>query len=92
MVHLNTWKSLENPPDKPFFNKTRKRLNVDGSEGSKASKRPALNLISPGEKVRVRSELIDQLDKFRKLKESGAISEVEYEELRLSVLKDFKDL
>ena len=48
--------------------------------------------VSPGRKVRVRSELIDQLDKFHKLKESGAVSSAEYEELRSIILSDIKTL
>ena len=45
--------------------------------------------VSPERKVR---ELIDQLDKFHKLKESGDVSSAEYEELRSTILSDIKTL
>jgi hypothetical protein len=94
MVHLESWKSLDNPPDKPFFNNGRKRCsNEDGTNTeSPAAKRTLLMSSSPGRKVRVRSELIDQLDKFHKLKESGALSSTEYNELRSTILLDIKNL
>ena len=63
----------------------------DGGE-SPAHKRPSLSVVSPGSKVRVRSELIEQLDRFHKLKESGALSTEEYGELRSNILSDFKNL
>lgn len=90
MVHLKTWTSIDEPPDKPFF-KSRKRSTVHG-EGSSTSKNPKLSSLSPGRKYRVRSELIDQLEKFHKLKESGALSSTEYDELRGTILSDIKNL
>ena len=84
MVHVKSWKSLDEPPNKPFF---KCRSNKDSiNDKSPVRKKP----VSPGRKVRVRSELIDQLDKFHKLKESGAVSSSEYEELRSTILYDIK--
>ena len=80
MVHMKSWKSLA------FF---RRHSNEDSiNDKSPVRKKP----VSPGRKVRVRSELIDELDKFHKLKESGAVSSTEYEELRSTILSDIKTL
>ena len=92
MVHLKSWTSLDKPPDKPFFTHGRKRRCENEGESSTPKKSVLTSVISPGKKVRVRSELIDQLDKFHKLKESGVISSTEYDELRSTILTDIKDL
>ena len=65
---------------------------ASGGGESPVHKRPSPAVVSPGSKVRVRSELIEQLDKFHKLKESGALSADEYDELRSNILSDFKNL
>lgn len=88
MVQMKSWKSLDKPPNKPFFKLDgRKRSSTE--EVSPAHKKLS---VSPGKKARVRSELIEQLDKFHKLKESGAVSSTEYEELRSTILSDIKTL
>ena len=92
MVHLKSWTSLDKPPDKPFFTHGRKRCCESEGESSTPKKSFPASVISPGKKVRVRSELIDQLDIFHKLKESGVLSSTEYNELRSTILTDIKDL
>jgi hypothetical protein len=94
MINMKTWTSLDEPPNKPFFTHGRKRSNEGSSAtcaGTPAAKKPP-SLASPGRKVRVCTELIDQLDKFHKFKESGALSSTEYEELRSNILSDIKNL
>ena len=92
MVHLKSWTSTDEPPNKPFFTKGRKQHYNDDKSNGESPVRKKLSLSvssSPGRKIRVRSELIDQLDKFHK---SGALSSTEYDELRSTILSDFKDL
>ena len=93
MIQLNAWKSLDEPPDKPFFRANRKRASHSSEEredlSCKATKQTSS--FSPEQKVKVRSELIDQLDKFHKLKASGVLSSAEYE-LRSTILLDIKNL
>ena len=93
MVHLKTWLSLDEPPNKPFFAINRKRTSIEPDPEHKQDPSKNMKLVgSPGQKVKVRSELIDQLDKFHKLKESGALSLTEYNELRGTILSDIKKL
>lgn len=93
MINMKTWTSLDKPPNKPFVTHSRKRSKAKCSTGveTPATKKPP-SIASPGRKVGVRTELIDQLDKFYKLKESGAISSTEYDELRSNILSDIKNL
>lgn len=69
MVNMKTWTSLDEPPNKPFFTRGCKRTNSKCStcvETPVTKKPPSID--SPGRKVRVRTELIDQLDKFTSLR------------------------
>ena len=44
--------------------------------------------LSPGKHVHLRSECIDQLNRWHSLKESGGISSEEYEEFRKNIIGD----
>ena len=89
MIYLKTHDSLDNQPDKPFF--TRKR-SAESAQSVVSKKPTAIGGISPGKRVNIRSELIDQLKKCQDLIDSGAISKEVFDELRLTILADIKKL
>ena len=72
----------ENPPDKPFF-KNRNRKSVPLSSSSTAS---------PKKRIELRSECMDQLQKWHNLLDKDVISKEQYDELREKILKDITDL
>lgn len=74
MVNTQKHDSLDNPPDKPFFRKKTK----DGVG------------VSPGKRISLRSECINQLDKWHQLKERGVISSDQYEQLQKTILTDIQ--
>ena len=83
-VQLNCWAHMINthkhdsfniPPNKPFFGKK--------SGGDTVG-------ISPTKKISLRSECINQLDKWHQLKERGVIGNDQYEELQAKILGDIK--
>lgn len=91
MIYLKTHDSLDNPPDKPFF--TRKRSVVQENIQPTVPKKPTSGgSISPGRRVNIRSELIDQLKKCQDLIDSGAISKEVFDELQITILADIKKL
>ena len=47
--------------------------------------------VSPVKRISLRSECIDQLDKWSKLMDRGVISSTEYEELQQKIMKDIKN-
>ena len=88
---LRTWAHLlqmgkhelyEEPPGKPFFR---------GKKPSAVNTPTPPAGISPG-KVNMRTELINQLQKWYQLLESGAISQAQYAELKDTILLDIKEL
>ena len=71
LLEMGKHGSYNEPPDKPFF-RGRKPSTVASSPGTPV-KIPVPVGISPCKKVNVRSELIDQLQKWYKLLETGYI-------------------
>ena len=82
--------SFDNPPNYPFFRGYKRQAWDKASPFCFGNQTPAA--ISPGRRLNMRSELIDQLDKFHRLLESGALSSAEYNELRSTILTDIKNL
>ena len=75
MIHTHKHESLDNPPNKSFFGKK----NPSSAGG-----------VSPGKRISLRSECINQLDKWHQLKEHGVITPEQYEELQKTILVDIK--
>lgn len=67
--------SYETAPDKPFFK----------LKGSGIGVSPG---ISPSKRINLRSECIDQLDKWHDLFQRGVISQQQYDELQATILSD----
>lgn len=61
MLQMRKHDSYEVPPKKPFFKKS--RVNADDGK---------IDGLSPGKRIRCRSECINQLDKWHSLMERGA--------------------
>ena len=77
MLHLNKHTSYDEPPDKPFF-----RLKGFDSKTAQG--------LSPAKRITLRSECIEQLDKWHKLMEKGAISTEQYKDLQDTIMNDIK--
>lgn len=74
MLHLKKHTSYDEPPDKPFFKLKGSAAKAQG--------------ISPAKRITLRSECIDQLDKWHKLMEKGAISTEQYKDLQDTIMND----
>lgn len=57
-----------------------------------SSTTPAIVVTSPGRRVSIRSECIDQLQKWHALLDCGAISKDQYDELQATILSDIRKL
>ena len=67
--------SLEIPPDKPFW---------------KTPKTPSSNStpVSPGKRINLRGQCVDQLLKWHELLEKGAITKEQYDDFKSTILDD----
>ena len=89
MLRLGKHDSSDEPPDLPFWRgRKRAQLNVE----TPAPKKVAVDSATSTSRVSVRSELLDQLSKWHKLNTDGVVSNVEYEELKKTILTDIKQL
>ena len=82
IIHIGKHSSRETPPDQPFFRESHKNTahaipNASSSVG-----------ISPGKCVSLRSECINQLDKWHSLLEKGIISQEQYDDMKKTNLHD----
>ena len=93
MLQIGTHDSTEQPPNKPFFcGSQRKRSNKEDECSSSPDPKRVLVSHSPGRRVNMRGELIDQLRKCSDLADSGAISDEVFHDLQETILSDIKNL
>ena len=76
MIQIKKHSSYDKAPDKPFFKVPGSSTKTEG--------------ISPAKRITLRSECIDQLEKWHKLMERGAISMEQYKELQDTIMGDIK--
>ena len=86
MVHLGTHKSLDDPPDKPFFKTGKKAPNSPRATTSTRITVTTGNSLS--KRLNYRSQCIDQLQSWHELLERGAIDQNQYDDLAQTILKD----
>ena len=84
LLEMGKHGSYDDPPDKPFS--LGRSSSTNNSSAGTPVKKPIPVVISPGKKVNMRSELIDQVQKWYKLLETGAISDAQYTELKETIL------
>lgn len=91
MIQMKKHFSLETPPDYPFFrgrkpkdkSPTRSKAVTISPKSPKPSSHP-----SPGRKIRMRTECIEQLQKVGELLEKGSISTEQHKELQEAIMRD----
>ena len=84
MIQMQKHTSLEEPPPGRFFKTT--RIESDNTSASKVSS----VVMSPIKRLSLRSQCIEQLEKWHRLMESGAISKEQYDELQIKLFSDIK--
>ena len=101
MIEMGKHDSITEAPRKQLFQSSEKssESSVPASSSTSSSKfsatisNTAPTLVeSPGHRVSIRSECIDQLQKWHALLDCGAISEEQYDELQATILSDIRKL
>ena len=80
LIHMGKHDCYESPPDKHFFKVGKSRSATSGVG------------VSPGKRLNMRSECIDQLEKWHRLMEKGAITSEQYKDIQDSILSDIKKM
>lgn len=91
LIELGKHDSITQPPRKRFFQSTSSTMS--GSPAKSTASVTTSVTTSPGRRrVSIRSECIDQLQKWHSLLDCGAISRQQYDELQSTILSDIKNL
>ena len=92
VIHIGKHSSRETPPDLPFFRQSHKKTTPPSSHmplssaGLPSTSAPVA--VSPGKPVSLRSECINQLDKWHSLHEKGIITQEQYDDMQKAILSD----
>lgn len=78
MIKMGKHVSYDIVPDKLFFKTGKQKAAYVG--------------VSPGKRLNMRSECIDQLDKWHQLVEKGAITSDQYKEIQGNIMTDIKKM
>ncbi len=95
MIHLRKHQSRDHPPDKPFFRGSKKQSTprecAQSTHSSSSTSTGALPTgISPGKRIQLRSQSMQQLEMWHSLYEKGAVEEEEYKKVQDNILSDIK--
>ena len=77
LIQLKKHSSYDVPPNKPFWNIPKKAASSGSPSSSGANKKVT---VSPGKRVNLRGQCVQQLGQFYDLLEKGAISRQQYHE------------
>ena len=88
MIQMEKHASLEEPPPGRFFKM--KTIEVESSNTSASKLSSDKVIMSPTKRLSLRSQCIEQLEKWHRLMESGAISKEQYDELQTTLFSDIK--
>ena len=88
MINMQKHESRDVAPDKPFFKGSKGKKKLATSDPSTSTSEPLE--ISPGKRIHLRTQCMDQLEKWHCLLEKGVISEEQYSELQGNILGDIK--
>ena len=92
LVQSGKYASLDKAPDMPFFRGKDKRKDCSPSSPlhSSASQSTSSVGVSPGRRVGLRTECIDQLKKWHTLLLDGAITKAQYDDFQAKILSDME--
>ena len=95
LVQSGKHASLDIPPDMPFFRgKDKKKDRTPSSppktSSSSLSQSTSSVGVSPGRRVGLRTECIDQLKKWHALLVDGAITKAQYDDFQAKILNDME--
>ena len=94
LIQMKKHSSFDDPPNYPFFRGYTKRVAQQDVSTTPVKQGNAVVRVSPGvspgKRLSMRSELIDQLGKCVSLLEKGALSQEEYDELQKNIKTDIK--
>ena len=81
LLQMKKHDSLEKPPDKPFWLTKLKKAEAEPNP---------TNTVSPGKRINLRGQCVDQLLKWHELLEKGDITKEQYDDFQATIMDDVK--
>ena len=88
MMHIGKHSSSEEPPNVPYFTRGRTKMSSPQSGDELPTPMSPTSPMSPTKRVSLRSECIEQLNKWHSLLEKGIITQANYDRVQQTILKD----
>ena len=89
MLHVQKHNSYEIPPNVPYFKRSSVSVDQTCTGATHTVQTPiSSGLMSPGKRVTMRTECMDQLKKWHELLVDGVISQSDYDRVQQEILKD----
>ena len=92
MIYSGKWSSYDMPPDFPFFKKPKKSKEREEKVTDRLLCTSTPSVESPTKGSSLQTLCIEQLSKWHVLLEAGAISQVQYDELKGTTLENIKNI
>lgn len=94
LIQMGKHTSYNTPPDKPFW-RVRKTPSNSGSNNASTSQdtQPSVSTvvtISPGKRINLRGQCVEQLYRLHELLEKGAIDKAVYDEMKESIMAEVR--
>ena len=94
LIQMGKHTSYDTPPDKPFW-RARKvtPMNSSSSNTSAGQHTPSVSsvvTISPGKRINLRGQCVEQLSRLHELLEKGAIDKAVYDEMKESIMTEVR--
>ena len=86
LIQMKKHSSYDTPPNKRFWNKSVKNKGLTPSESGSST---SIN-VSPGKRVNLRGQCVQQLLQLHELLEKGGISKEQYDEMQSTIMGDVK--
>ena len=92
LIQMNKHTSYEEPPNKKFWKTSSSAGSSQGSSSSSGASVGSTKSVldSPGKRVNLRGQCIDQLHRLQQLFSDGGITEDQYMEMKESIMKEVK--
>ena len=86
LIQMKKHSSYDTPPNKRFWNKSVKNKGLTPSESGSST---SIN-VSPGKRVNLRGQCVQQLLQLHELLEKGGISKEQHDEMQSTIMGDVK--
>ena len=92
LTEMEKHSSYDEPPNTPFFAGKGLKAARSSSASSSSNRMLSNTGVSPSKRLIMRSQCIEQLDRWHTLLEKGCITQADYDEMHAKIMADTKNI